>query len=348
MIHPDLKRIDNRAISDDKKEIRLFSVMQNEELRLPYYFEYYRRMGVTQFFVIDNASTDGTQKFLLEQPDCCVFYTDKNYAERRFGVEWVNTLLDAYGDGRWILMVDADEIFVYPRCEQNLLPKFCRWLEDGGHEGVFILMLDMYSAGPVAKVNYNRGENFLTACDYFDKNYHYVRRLALPFQKHPFPDFEPIGGPRLRLCFPQQNTKAIWPRLRVKIMRRVLRVFQKFGFLKGLELESVAPQAFKIPLVKWKRGYGFITSHRLNPIRLAPVSGALLHFKYLQDFVARVHSAVSKLNHYDGSAEYKTHAQLLTKQPDLSMMYTGSVQYKSSDDLVRLMLIKTDPDWANQ
>lgn len=348
MIHSDLKRIDNHVISDNKKEIRLFSVMQNESLRLPYFLDYYRRLGVAQFFIIDNASKDETQKFLLEQKDCCVFYTDRPYSEKRYGLDWLNSLLDVYGDGHWILLVDADELFIYPHSEDRHLSKLCEWLNAGHYEAVYALMLDMYSALPLKDILYNKGNDFLLTCNHFDRHYHFVRRLGIPFLKPAFPRFEPIGGPRLRLCFSSQNTSALWPRLWIKIRRRLVRFVQKFGFAKNLQTESVAPQAFKIPLVKWRRGHAFITSHRLNPVKLSPLTGAIMHFKYFQDFSERVNDAVDKLNHYDGSAEYKMYAQLMLQNPDISFAYEGSVPYKGTQDLVHRRLVKTDLNWEKQ
>jgi hypothetical protein len=305
VLSPDLKRLDTRSIPDDKSEIRLFGVVRNEILRLPYFFDYYRRIGVKRFFIVDNDSQDGTIEFLLAQQDCCVFHTALSFQAARCGVLWINSVMDQYADGQWIVIADADEILVYPRCEQAKLPEFCTWLDRHGYQGVFALLLDMYSNRPLHDVNYKRGDNFLFACNRFDRDYHFVRRLGLPFLKPAFPTIEPIGGPRLRLVFPEQNTPKLWPRLRVKLARRLSLLALRFGLTKKATNETFASQAFKIPLVKWKRGYAFVTSHRLNPIRLAPVTVALLHFKYFQDFRARVQDAVERDAHFDGSSEYR-------------------------------------------
>ena len=345
MLLPELTRLDSRAIPKDLGEIRLFGVVKNESLRLPYFLEYYRRAGVARFFFVDNGSTDGTTEFLAQQRDCCVFHTAASYAESRAGVTWLNCLLDLYGTGHWIVLADADELLTYPRGEERTLPALCRWLEARGYQGVFALLLDMYSDRPLKQIRYSRGDDLLAVCRYFDRDYHFVRRLGVPVVAPAFPRVEPIGGPRLRLCFPRQNTPSLWPRLRVKILRRLVRLAAKSGVVRPHSGESVATQAFKVPLVKWQRGYAFVNSHRLNCIRLAPITGALLHFKYLQDFSGRVHEAVASGMHYDGSAEYKQYAKLLGKDPDMSMMYVGSEVYRSSRDLVRLKLIQTHPEW---
>ncbi len=345
MLLPELKRLDLRPIEGDFDEIRLFGVVKNESLRLPYFLDYYRRAGVGRFFFVDNDSTDETTAFLLQQPDCCVFHTQGSYAQSRAGVTWLNCLLELYGAGHWIVLADADELLAYPLGEGRTLGALCRWFDDGGYQGMFAVLLDMYSDRPLRQVRYVRGEDLLQACPHFDRDYHFVRRLGLPLIAPAFPAVEPIGGPRLRLCFPKQNTAALWPRLRVKIIRRLERLAVRSGVAREIRGESVASQAFKVPLVKWQRGYAFINSHRLNFIRLAPVTGALLHFKYLQDFSARVDDAIATGEHYDGSAEYRKYAQLLRRDPNLSMMYAGSETYRSSADLVRLKLIRTHQGW---
>src|SRR5260370_26500791 len=83
MLPRELVRLDTHAISEDKSEIRLFGVMKDESLRLPYFLDCYRRAGVRQFFIVDNDPTDGMTEFLLQQPDCCVFHTKDSYARSR-------------------------------------------------------------------------------------------------------------------------------------------------------------------------------------------------------------------------------------------------------------------------
>jgi Glycosyl transferase family 2 len=332
----------------DNSEIRLFGVVRNENLRLPYFLDYYRRMGVIRFFIVDNDSQDGTTKFLREQRDCCVFHTAGSYAATRFGLDWLNPLINQYGDGHWIVLADADEIFVYPHCEHANLTELCAWLDCRGYQGVFALLLDMYSNRSLHVVNYRRGEDFLTACNHFDRDYHFVPRLGIPFLNPAFPPIEPIGGPRLRLCFPGQNTPKLWPRLRVKLGRRLSRMASRFDLVKKVGGENIAPQAFKIPIVKWKRGYAFATGHRLNPVRLAPVTGALLHFKYFQDFSARVQDAVERNCHFDDSSEYKRYGELLSRDSALSMVYEGSTEYRNSADLVRAGLVNSAPEWESR
>ena len=327
-VHSDLKRIDQRVIPNDPSEIRLVGAVRNEILRLPYFLQYYRQLGVKRFFFADNDSSDGTTAFMLAQPDCHVFYTEGNYLAAHCGVDWQNSLLDAYGDGHWIVLADADECLVYPGSETRKLPDFTAWLDKQGYAGISTLLLDMYANQPLASINYQPGENFLNTAAYFDRDYTWVRRLG-------FPDREPIGGPRTRLCFPSQNTPQLLPRLWIRMKMRGARWLKKLGF--HCKVEQCAPYVFKVPLVKWQRGYAFVTSHRLNRIPLAPVTGALLHFKYFQDFAARVQDVVDRKCH---PGEYQSYAQYLVKNSTFSMAYSGSTRYENTQQLVRLGLIE--------
>jgi hypothetical protein len=343
-LHPELVRRDHRSIGNDKNEVRLFAVMRDEMLRLPYFLNYYRQLGVSRFFVIDNGSEDGLREYLLEQPDCHLFFTKGSYANSGAGVRWLNSLLDLYGESHWIILADADELLVYPRSEEADLPHFCGWLDRSGYKVVYALLLDMYSALPIREVDYQQGEDFRTACPYHDGNYFAVRRYGFPA----FPPFEHIGGPRLRLCFNEQNTPAVWPRLRVKLARRALAAAHRAGLLTQHQAPTVATQAFKLPLTKWQKGNAFRTSHRLNPVKLAPVTGALLHFKYFQDFNKRIGDALRHGEHYAGSAEYRRYAELLKRNPNLSLADAGSVPYNSSQELIDRGLMRTDGGWMSE
>ncbi|MFX8828798.1 glycosyltransferase family 2 protein, partial [Acinetobacter baumannii] len=91
-----------KPVSDNKAEIRLFGVVRNENLRLPAFLDHYRKLGVSRFFFVSNASTDGTNEFLLAQPDCHVFHTAGSYAKVKAGLGWLNPLITEFGTDHWI------------------------------------------------------------------------------------------------------------------------------------------------------------------------------------------------------------------------------------------------------
>lgn len=340
-----LKYIGATSIPVSKSEIRLFCMARNEALRLPYFLEYYRNLGVARFFVIDDNSTDATATILAAQKDCHVFQPQSgSYAATRSGLVWLNELLNLYGEGSWILFADIDELFVYPGCEQAKLPKFCAYLDAQGYDGVYALLLDLYADVPMAQLHYQAGQDFLSTCRFFDRDYKFVPRFGLPFAPA-FPLIEPLGGPRSRLFFPEQHHAPLAKRLAIKIMFRLLRWAHRHNLFRSIKIPTPSPQMFKIPLVRWRKGYGYVTSHRLNEIRLAPVTGAHLHCKFFQDFAARTASAVADKTHFGGSIEYQRYAELSARQPNLVFMYPGSTRYNNSQNLVDAKLILDDPRW---
>lgn len=334
MLHPDLQDISAKPVPQGGNEIRLFCVARNEMLRLPYFLNYYRELGVDRFFFVDNASTDGTLEYLQSQSNVHVFATTASFAQAKGGAVWLNALMDAYGRGQWCLVADADELLVYPDCEAVDLPQFCEQLDAEGCEALQVILLDMYSDQPMPKLNYQAGQNLLEACPYFDGDYKFIKRLSLPGDPPAFPPLEPVGGPRSRMFFPRQHKAGNGRRLLVKLLCRTLKPLVKRGWINQDWVPHPAPQMFKIPLVRWRDGLQLVTKHRTTPLALSATSGALLHFKYLDDFAAKTADAVQHGQYYNGSSEYHRYGMLLRRNPDVTFMYAGSVRYDSSEDLL--------------
>jgi hypothetical protein len=144
-------------------------VARNEMQRLPYFLEYHRALGVDWFLVVDNNSTDGSVSYLLNQPDVSVWHTKEPYHESNFGTRWTTELLDRYGAQIWTLILDADELFVYPDSDQyRTLADFTMDLEQEGCSAVAAAMLDMYSDVPIAETVYEIGSNIQELCRYFE------------------------------------------------------------------------------------------------------------------------------------------------------------------------------------
>jgi hypothetical protein len=338
-----LIRTDTRTIVNDQNEIRAFMTVRNEIVRLPRTLEHYRKIGVTRFFVIDNGSTDGSTEFLLAQPDCHVFMTRNSYAESAYGVAWCNALLDEYGMYHWCLVIDADEWFIYPGYENRTLSDFAAYLERSGAQGVFAFLLDMYGPGTITESISERQASPFDASRYFDRNYAWRRRFHVPgLQRPPFPQYEVVGGPRLRLLFPflyrhYYLLEAMW-----QVSYCIYLLTTKTPLPVALRPPPTLP---KIPFVRWLPGIRYQHPHATMPVKLSDVTGVLLHFKFLPDFYVRVASEVKRKEHFDGAVEYARYWAKLRDNPRLSFYYPGSVEYEGSEQLVRLGLLKEDQAW---
>lgn len=289
-----LKRRQLGAVSERTEliapnDILLFSTIRNERIRLPYFLEYYRTLGVNHFLFIDNGSDDGSRQYLENQADVSLWSTTASYKKARFGADWMNWLLRRYGVGHWCLTVDADEFLIYPFCDTRPLGALTDWLDACAIRSFSTMILDMYPKGPIDAVPYKEGTNPFEIAGWFDPgNYSYKRSLYLD-------DIWIQGGPRARTFF-ADNPKG-------------------------------APALNKIPLVKWQKPYTYVSStHMLLPRGLNLVydawggekaSGCLLHAKFLDTFGAKAEEELERGEHYGSSKQYRAYAEAMKSHPEL-------------------------------
>ncbi len=273
-----------------KNDILLFSTLRNEQIRLPYFFEYYRKLGVNHFLMVDNASSDDSDAWLIDQPDVSLWQTSSSYRRSRFGVDWLNWLQRTYGHNHWTLVADVDEFLVYPFCDTRSLEALTDWMDASSVRSFPAMLLDMYPKGPIDAQKYAEGQNPLEIASWFDSGNYQIQK------NEKYGNLWIQGGPRARVFFADQPQRA--------------------------------PALNKTPLVKWKRSYAYVDStHMLLPRGLNQVyleyggeriSGCMLHPKFLNTFVEKSEEEIRRQQHYRKSQEYKAYAKHLEKrQPDL-------------------------------
>lgn len=287
--HFAVKPVRDRTGQIKPGDILLFSTFRNENVRLPYFLQYYRKLGVSHFLMVDNDSDDGGREFLTGQPDVSLWTTKASYKRSRFGVDWLNWLQRKYGDGHWTLVVDPDELFVYPFCDTRPVRALTDWLDSSGIRSFGAMLLDMYPKGRIDAVTYRPGQDPVEIAAWFDPGNYMIRRN---------PGYWNLwiqGGPRARVFFPDRPKKA--------------------------------PALNKIPLVKWDRRYAYVSStHTLLPRGLnltydqwggEKASGVLLHTKFLDTLPAKAEEELKRRQHYSGSVEYKAYAENIHRNPEL-------------------------------
>jgi hypothetical protein len=285
----ELSSVVNRTKAIKPGDILLFCTQRNEAIRLPYFLQYYRDMGVNHFIFVDNDSDDGSISYLQDQPDVSLWHTRASYKRSRFGVDWLNWLQCKYGHGHWTLVVDPDEFLVYPFCDTRPLRALTDWLDASSIRSFSAMILDMYPKGRIDQQPYSAGQNPLEIANWFDSGNYALER------NWKFGNLWIQGGPRQRVFFPDAPEQA--------------------------------PALNKIPLVKWDRRYVYMSStHMLLPRGLNAVydewggekaSGALLHTKFLDTFNDKAKEELERKQHYSGSVEYKAYAATLDENPDL-------------------------------
>jgi hypothetical protein len=281
----------------------VLAVIRNEALRLPYFLAYYRARGFDRFIFVDNGSTDGARDLVRDAPDCFLFETDESYAASGYGLSWTNLLLDAFCGDHWVLVADADEILVWPGSETKSVAELTRGFDRVQAEALFTVLLDMYSDRPFGEIGYRPGDDLPAAAPFFDRGPY--RMIASPR----FPFRQAYGGVRDRL----------------------------FRSIEDVPFHP--PTVSKIPLVRWREGQRFILStHELaTPLKLAPMRGALLHFKMLDDLYEKCRIEVARGEHYEGAREYRALGAAIQKAARRSFYDPAiSARFTSTKDLLAL------------
>jgi hypothetical protein len=262
----ELRRFSGKVPSGDAPVV--VSVLRNEMLRLPRFFEYYRALGVKEFVIVDNNSTDGTKEYLSAREDVLLYSTQAHFVGKE---RWVNLLLRRHGLGRWCLVVDADELIDYPSSDSVRLPDLCRYFEGTGSNAVHAILLDLYPETSPAEVAYEAG------ADYFDKKWYFdpiesLSKAPRHFYLGSGLDYRFMGGMRARM-FGVSPCCSKFPLIRYE---------------QGMFLTD--------------------GQHYLEGGRFSELRAVLYHFKYLQDFAHHVREESRRGQYLWAAHEYKAYA----------------------------------------
>lgn len=327
-----------------QNEIRLFSKMRNEKLRLPAFLRHYRGLGVGRFFIVDNGSSDGSTEYLLAQPDVHVFRTTARFREARGGTDWLNALLQEFGVGSWCVTVDVDELLWFPGSDQIDLQRLTTYFDSHGYEALACLLLDLYPGGPLSKCNYSSEQDLIKAAPYFDIG-PYTSTKPVAGRS---PSCGIFGGVRGRVFYPEARSRPLEWRLRYALFTWIpgkIPYLRTWSVLRKRR-PVISPILTKIPLVRWTQDSKYLdVNHFVSPKVVAPESGVLLHFKFLQDFHERAMNEMARGEYFAGGSEYRRYCEKLKSDPDLSFMYEGSTKLENASQLVDLGLMHDTSAW---
>jgi hypothetical protein len=304
----------NQTAQIGRGDILLFASMRNEARRLPYFLQHYRQLGVRHFLIVLNDSTDESAEILRAQPDVSVWSTQRSYREARFGMDWMNWLLMRYGRRHWCLTVDADELLVYPGCDNRALPALTGWLEARGATSMAAMMLDMYPEGPLSSAHSAPGDDPTKALPLFD-----TQGYSWEYQPR-FGNISIRGGPRKRVFFAKHPERA--------------------------------PHLHKVPLIKWDWRYAYVSSthvalpRHLNggfDLRSGLPSGVLLHSKFLDGALKRAREEKARGEHFTHRDRYNAYYDRISDDPDLSCEH--SARYRGPESLIAHGLMRAG-DWT--
>ncbi len=295
--------IDKEAIK--KAEVLAIIVCKDEQLFLPGLLEHHRSLGVDHFLFVDNASSDTSIKFMSAQEDVSVFVATQDYKFSRFGVNWQETLLGHYCLGKWALIIDSDELFVFDGFEYKSIKDLVGRANEKGADAIFSPMIDFYPRSDLSQADICNGDVFYKVCNYFDS-------------------LESMNILEDSRYGPFSNSKIYSAGLRERIFGRY-NPFPEPNYLNQ-----------KYNFIKYRPGMKLIEGlHFMSGYRLFDVQCGIMHFKYHSKFHDKVKREVKAEQHWNGAKEYVRYLNLIEGNPSFTLFDKKvSTKYASSEDLV--------------
>lgn len=300
----------SRLLSAERAPMVVVCVLRNEAAILPAFLAHYRAMGVDQFLIVDNGSSDGTLDALLAEPDVSTFHADTEFRKTDQGTDWKIALLAQYRADRWGLVADADEFLILPTAACNNLPG---WLAQVGElaDCVRVAMLDMYPAGPLSDAP-------LAGRD--------------PFNVAPFVDRQPFLA----------NTLARGPFSNGPTWTSAARHRLMPGSPPNLFV------AQKYPLIRYRSGMRFSTSlHYATGTDIPNQSLLFAHFKYHAEFAAKVEREIERAQYFNNALEYRKYRALVAEGRDALFCEDVSIHWRDCS-VVQSLLNSLKPDPARE
>ena len=296
-----------RVNKDQIREAGVIAIIvgKNEQEYLPTLLEHHRNLGVEHFLFVDNASSDSSIDYMLEQTDTSVFVCTQEYNMSRFAVDWQETLCSHYCLGKWTLIIDSDELFMFDGFEDKKIQELLTKADEEGANAILSPMVDFYPKGTLDSAVVTEGKPFYETCSYFDST-----------KTMNFLTEDKYG--------PYSNSKVMYGGLRERIFGRYNAfpnpnyLNQKYNLIKY------------IPSMRLIEGLHFMHGHK----KFSQECG-IMHFKYHSGFHQKVIREVDSGQHWNGAQEYRRYLKLFDNNDSVSLYdETISLKYGGSSSLV--------------
>jgi hypothetical protein len=158
------------AGSVDAQGVLVITPIRDQHRLIPWFLDYYRRLGCAGFLFVDHGSTDDSVD-LLRQQDDVILYRASPEASPPTGPhrQWIKPLVQRHAWRRWVLCVDVDELLCWPGHDQEGVGALVRRAERLGLNRVLTPIIDAYGDWPTEQMPaYEPGTAFGETCPWVD------------------------------------------------------------------------------------------------------------------------------------------------------------------------------------
>lgn len=291
-------------------EVIAFSVVRNGMPWLGTFLRHHRELGIRHFVILDNGSQDGTIAYLRAQDDVTLLASDAVY--RHYENTFKRFLCNRFGQDRWCLFVDVDELLAYPGMDRRSLEELAKFASDRGYTAVVTQMLDLYPDLPLAEMPPTENLDMRELCQFYE---------LTDIERTNYSDKTGIGAPEAIASHSGG------------VRRRM------FGTNNGLT---------KVSLFFNGRGVrAFHNWHHVLGVRIADFTVALLHYPFTRSFRDKVLEAARSGRYgWLTTDEYRSYATVMADNPSVAMQSDASMRYDGPKQLVDQGFLQTSAEFA--
>jgi hypothetical protein len=321
--------------------VSAFAVVKNEQFYIRSFLDHHRRLGVEQFVIIDDRSSDGTAEFLAAQPDVVLLESPHSYGEEivlagpsgerrlRAGIAFKTLIPRRFLAGRYAICLDADEYLVLPP-DIDSLPQLVDLLARHDVVSVAASLVDFFPA-TLAEMQQPRefptGPAMLGGHGWFD---------AVPLL-----DWLP-GKPGPQQVNDNASTR-LFRKHRVKAVPKAM-LGAPAWLNRWLPYQYPYTSVSKMPIVRWDEGVEYMNSHKTNVAPSDRVLVGLAHVKFTYDLARRTEYALRSKAYVRSSRKYQWYEDLLDsmRRNDPSFLGPNSRRFETAADFAAAGLTKLD------
>lgn len=287
-----------KATSINNTNLALVVLQKNGATIIPKFLQHYRNLGVQEFYVIDNLSSDNSIDILLAQDDVNTFTT--GIVHWQYQNEIRRAIIDQYLKDKWVIVVDIDELIIFPYYENFKIDFLLSYLSEKGYTSMIFNMLDLVSDDFTEDIS-----------SYIKYDYSSIERI--PYCSKYLSD-------HIFNIYSKDNTTLM------------------LNGIRGRYIEDTSSSEFlltKHSLFYYDKMIEPLSgAHFCNNCLIADVSGVLLHYKFYLDFKSKIPKTIEN---QDYSFAEKDHYAAYSRLLNDDLVYTKTANHGlSTNQLYRI------------